>query len=60
MTERYRLRDGGRTLIVAQEYEDPEVLDNRGVRYISWRKAQGDHVRAYDCDASFAEEYAAP
>jgi len=60
VTERYRLKDGGRTLVVAQEYEDPEVLENRGVRYIEWRKVGGDHVRAYDCDPSFAEEYAAP
>lgn len=60
VTERYRLKDDGQTLMVAQEYEDPEVLENRGVRYIGWRKVEGDHVRAYDCDPSFAEEYAAP
>lgn len=60
ITERYRLRDNGQTLIVAQEYEDPEMFTNRGVRYIGWRRAEGDHVRAYDCDPSFAEEYAAP
>jgi hypothetical protein len=60
VTERYRLKDDGRTLIAAQWYEDPEVLENRGVRYIGWRKVAGDHVRAYDCDPSFAEEYAAP
>jgi hypothetical protein len=60
VTERYRLKDDGRTLIAAQWYEDPEVLENRGVRYIGWRKVAGDHVRAYDCDPSFAEEYAEP
>ncbi len=60
VTERFRLTDGGRTLVASQLYEDPEVLENRGVRYISWRKATGDHVHAYDCDPSFAEEYAAP
>jgi hypothetical protein len=60
VTERYRLRDNGQTLIVAQEYEDPEMFTNRGVRYIGWRRTPGDHVRAYDCDPSFAEEYAAP
>lgn len=58
VTERYRLKDDGQTLMVAQEYEDPEVLENRGVRYIGWRRVQGDHVRAYDCDPAFAEEYA--
>jgi hypothetical protein len=60
VTERYRLKDGGRTLMAAQIYEDPEVLENRGVRYIGWRRQEGDHVRAYDCDPSFAEEYAQP
>lgn len=60
VTERYRLKDNGRTLVASQLYEDPEVLENRGVRYIAWRKTEGDHVRAYDCDPSFAEEYLAP
>src|SRR5690606_18392229 len=60
VTERYRLKDDGRTLMVAQEYEDPLVLENRGVRYIGWRKVVGDHVRAYGCDPTFAEEYASP
>jgi hypothetical protein len=58
VTERYRLADGGKTLVASQLYEDPDVLENRGVRYISWRKGTGDHVHAYDCDPSFAEEYA--
>lgn len=60
VTERYRLKDGGRTLIASQLYEDPGALENRGVRYIGWRRAEGDHVRAYDCDPAFAEEYAEP
>ncbi len=60
VTERYRLTDGGRTLVVSQLYEDPEVLENRGVRYISWRRTAGDHVHAFDCDPAFAEEYSAP
>ncbi len=60
VTERYRLADGGKTLIASQLYEDPEALENRGVRYISWRRGTGDHVHGYDCDPSFAEEYAKP
>lgn len=60
VTERYRLTDGGRSLIASQEYEDPEVLENRGVRYIGWRRTEGDHVRAYDCDPAFALDYATP
>lgn len=60
VTERYRLADDGKQLIISQEYDDPEVLENRGVRYIAFRRAEGDHVRAYDCDPSFAESYATP
>jgi hypothetical protein len=60
VTERYRLLDGGKTLMASQEYDDPDVLENRGVRYIAWTKVTGDHVHAYDCDPSFAENYAAP
>jgi hypothetical protein len=60
VTERYRLADGGKQLIISQEYDDPEVLENRGVRYIGFRRAEGDHVHAYDCDPSFAESYAKP
>jgi len=55
--ERFRLTDGGKVLQASQEYEDPETLENRGVRYISWRKTEGDHVHAYDCDPSFGENY---
>jgi hypothetical protein len=58
VTERYRLSADGRTLQASQEYDDPGALENRGVRYIAWRRVQGDHVRSYDCDPSFAENYA--
>ena len=57
VTERFKLLDDGKTLMASQEYYDPDVLENRGVRYIAWRKVQGDHVHAYDCDPSFAEQY---
>jgi hypothetical protein len=60
VTERYRLLDDGKTLMASQEYDDPDVLQNRGVRYIAWRRVEGDHVHGYDCDPSFAENYAAP
>jgi hypothetical protein len=55
--ERFRLTDGGRTLKATQEYEDPKVLENRGVRFITWTRTEGDHVHAYDCDPSFVENY---
>jgi len=57
VTERFRIADGGKKLIASQMYEDPQVLENRGVRYIEWRRVEGDHVHAYDCDPAFAENY---
>lgn len=60
VTDRYRLTDGGRTLSASQVYVDPEVIETPGVRYMTWRRTAGDHVHAYDCDPSFAEEYSTP
>jgi hypothetical protein len=57
VTERFRLADGGKRLVASQVYEDPQVLENRGVRYIAWHRVEGDHVHAYDCDPAFAENY---
>jgi crotonobetainyl-CoA:carnitine CoA-transferase CaiB-like acyl-CoA transferase len=57
--ERFKLSADRKQLLSTQEFEDPEVLDNRGARFISWdRGVEGDHVHAYDCDPSFAENYA--
>jgi hypothetical protein len=55
--ERFRLSEGGASLVSTQEFEDPEVLDNRGARFISWKKKAGDHVYPYECDPTFALEY---
>jgi hypothetical protein len=55
--ERFRLADGGHTLKATQEYEDSKTLQNRGVRFISWTRTEGDHVHAYDCDPTFVENY---
>jgi hypothetical protein len=57
--ERFKLSPDGKQLWATQEFEDPAVLDNRGVRFIVWTRAD-DHVHAYDCDPSFAEEYNKP
>jgi hypothetical protein len=57
VVERFRLSPDRKQLWATQEFEDPEVLDNRGVRFIVWSRVEGDHVHAYDCDPSFAEEY---
>jgi hypothetical protein len=58
VTERFKLSADGKQLLATQEYDDPAVLENRGARFIAWNKVAGDHVHAYDCDPSFAENYA--
>jgi hypothetical protein len=58
VTERFRLSADGKKLLATQEFEDPVMLQNKGVRFITWNRVEGDHVHAYDCDPSFAENYA--
>jgi len=55
--ERFKLSADGRSLLATQEFEDPAVLDNRGVRFIAWTRQPGQHVYPYDCDPSFAGNY---
>jgi len=55
--ERFRLSEDGTTLLSTQEFEDPEMLDNRGARFIAWKRRAGEHVYPYDCDPTFALEY---
>jgi hypothetical protein len=55
--ERFRRSEDGKTLLATQEYEDPEVLENRGARFIAWKLQPGEHVYPYDCDPSFALNY---
>jgi hypothetical protein len=57
MVERYRLSADGSRLLATQWFEDPQVLDNNGVRFIQWGKHDGQHVLPYECDPSFALEY---
>jgi hypothetical protein len=55
--ERFRLAEDGKALVSTQEFEDPEMLENRGARFIAWRKRPGEHVYPYECDPTFAIEY---
>lgn len=55
--ERFKVSADGKQLLATQEFEDPEKLLNRGVRFITWNRVQRDHVHAYDCDPTFAENY---
>ncbi|MGX7894321.1 hypothetical protein [Tsuneonella sp. HG222] len=56
MIERYRLSADGKTLEGVQWFEDPEMLENRGARYIRWGRGN-DYIRPYECDPTFALEY---
>jgi len=54
--ERFRLSSDGTELHATQEFEDPQTLENRGARFIGWKK-KSDHVYPYECDPTFALEY---
>ena len=40
-----------------QEFEDPEVLENRGARFMAWDRVPGEFVLPYECDPSFGLNY---
>ena len=55
--ERFWLSPDGRTLFGLQEFEDPEVLENRGARFMAWDRVPGEFVLPYECDPSFGLNY---
>jgi hypothetical protein len=57
LVERYKRSADGKTLMATQWFEDPEVLDNNGARYIQWTAKPGEYVYPYDCDPGFALRY---
>jgi len=57
VTERFRLSPDGKVLMATQEYEDPAMIENRGVRFIAWSRQPGQHVFPYECDPAFAGNY---
>jgi hypothetical protein len=59
MVERYKLTADGKQLRATQWFEDPQVLDNNGARYIQWSLEPGNYVFPYDCNPTFALEYQA-
>ena len=54
--ERFWLADGGKTLMMLQEFEDPDALENRGARFVGWDRGN-DFIYPYECDPSFAANY---
>ena len=59
VTERFALSPDHQVLMATQEYSDPAVIQNRGVRFIAWRRQAGQHVFPYECDPGFAGNYSA-
>ena len=58
--EHFRLSPDHEVLMATQEYEDPTMFENRGVRFIAWRRQPGQHVYPYECDPGFAGNYKEP
>jgi hypothetical protein len=57
VVERFRLSPDGKSLLATQEFEDPAVIGNKGVRFIAWTRAAGQHVYPYECDPGYAGNY---
>ncbi len=58
MVERYRIDAETGRLVATQWFSDPAMIANNGVRWIEWERRPGEHVYPYECDPSFALEYA--
>jgi hypothetical protein len=52
LVERYRLSPDGRYLHWTQDIEDPQVLNNHGVRYVVMERQEG-YVYPYECDPAY-------
>lgn len=58
LVERFWLSADGKALLSREEFDDPDVLENRGARYVAWdRGTSNDHIFPYECDPSFAANY---
>jgi hypothetical protein len=56
LIERFWLGNDGKTLMMLQEFEDPDALENRGARFVGWDRGN-DFIYPYECDPSFAANY---
>lgn len=55
--ERFKLSADGKTLLSTMWFEDPEVLEGSGARYIQWTRKPGEYVFPYECDPTFGSKY---
>ena len=54
--ERFQLSPDGTRLWATQLYEDPENLENRGARYMAWKRVPGQYIFPYECDPTYGDE----
>jgi len=52
LIERFWLSADGQTLLMQQEFEDQDVLENRGARFVGWDRGT-DFIHPYECDPTF-------
>jgi hypothetical protein len=57
LIERFWLSADGKTLMTRQEFEDPDVIANRGARNVAWDRQPGEHIYPYECDPTFVLNY---
>ena len=57
LVERFWLSADGKTLMARQEFEDPDVIENRGARLVAWDRQPGEHIYPYECDPTFVLNY---
>jgi hypothetical protein len=57
MVERYKLSPDHKVLMATEWFEDPQVLNNNGARFIRWDAKPGSYVLPYDCDPTFGLNY---
>ena len=50
LVERFRLSPDGKQLWMTQLFEDPENLENRGARFMAWKRVPDQHVLPYECN----------
>jgi len=47
----------GKTLMARQEFEDADVIENRGARLMAWDRQSGERIYPYECDPTFVLNY---
>jgi len=55
--ERFWLSADGKTLMARQEFEDADVIENRGARLMAWDRQPGERIYPYECDPTFVLNY---